>query len=75
MVLDTLGMHVFGLPDLQCHFRDRDPGEIAGLLYATALYVFDSGDVIAHGNTISGPQGDERLRVSPRDRHCWSRPG
>ena len=60
MVLDTLGLHVFGLPDLQCHFRDRDPGEIAGLLYATALYIFDSGDVIADGNTISGPDGEGR---------------
>ena len=60
MVLDTLGLHVFGLPDLQCHFRDRDPGEIAGLLYATALYVFESGDVIADGNTISGPDGEGR---------------
>ena len=60
MVLDTLGLHVFGLPDLQCHFRDREPGEIAGLLYATALYVFDAGDVIADGNTISGPSSDER---------------
>jgi hypothetical protein len=60
MVLDTLGLHVFGLPDLQCHFRDREPGEIAGLLYATALYVFDSGDVIADGNTISGLDGNER---------------
>lgn len=60
MVLDTLGLHVFGLPDLQCHFRDRDPGEIAGMLYATALYVFDSGDVIADGNTISGPDGTGR---------------
>jgi hypothetical protein len=60
MVLDTLGLHVFGLPDLQCHFRDREPAKIAGLLYATALYVFDSGDVIADGNTISGLDGDER---------------
>jgi Domain of unknown function (DUF4261) len=60
MVLDTLGLHVFGLPDLQCHFRDRNPGEIAGLLYATALYVFDSGDVIADGNTISGLDGSGR---------------
>ena len=60
MVLDTLGLHVFGLPDLQCHFRGREPGEIAGLLYATALYVFDSGDVIADGNTISGLDGNER---------------
>ena len=75
MVLDTLGLHVFGLPDLQCHFRDRDPGEIAGLLYATALYVFDSGDVIADGNTISGPDGDGALSSAGARRRCWSRPG
>jgi hypothetical protein len=60
MVLDTLGLHVFGLPDLQCHFRDREPGKLAGLLYATALYVFDSGDVIADGDTISGLEPEER---------------
>ena len=60
MVLDTLGLHVFGLPDLQCHFRGREPGEIAGLLYATAVYVFDEGDVILDGNTISGTDPDER---------------
>jgi Domain of unknown function (DUF4261) len=60
MVLDTLGLHVFGLPDLQCHFRDREPGKLAGLLYATALYVFDSGDVIADGDTISGLEPHER---------------
>jgi Domain of unknown function (DUF4261) len=60
MVMDTLGLHVFGLPDLQCHFRGREPGEIAGLLYATARYVFDSGDVIADGHTISGPDGEGR---------------
>jgi hypothetical protein len=60
MVLDTLGLHVFGLPDLQCHFRGREPGKIAGLLYATARYVFDSGDVIADGHTISGLDGEER---------------
>ena len=61
MVMDTLGLHVFGLPDVQCHFRDRQPGEIAPLLFATAVYLFQSGDVIADGNTISGPWADERL--------------
>jgi hypothetical protein len=61
VVMDTLGLHVFGLPDVQCHFRDREPGEIAAMLFSTAVYVFHSGDVIADGNTISGPQGDERL--------------
>jgi Domain of unknown function (DUF4261) len=61
VVMDTLGLHVFGLPDVQCHFRDREPAEIAALLFSTAAYLFRSGDVIADGNTISGPQGDERL--------------
>jgi hypothetical protein len=61
MVMDTLGLHVFGLPDVQCHFRDREPAEIAVMLFSTAGYLFRSGDVIADGNTISGPQGDERL--------------
>jgi hypothetical protein len=60
MVMDTLGLHVFGLPDVQCHFRDREPGEIAAMLFSTAVYEFRSGDVIADGNTISGP-GDEKL--------------
>ena len=61
LVMDTLGLHVFGLPDLQCHFHGRDPGEIATLLYSTAVYVFDSGDVIFDGNTISGPDGEGRF--------------
>jgi len=61
IVMDTLGLHVFGLPDVQCHFRDREPAEIATILFSTAAYLFQSGDVIADGNTISGPQADERL--------------
>jgi hypothetical protein len=60
MVMDTLGLHVFGLPDVQCHFRDREPGEIATMLFSTAVYLFRLGDVIAD-DTISGPQADERL--------------
>jgi Domain of unknown function (DUF4261) len=61
IVMDTLGLHVFGLPDVQCHFRDRRPGEIAPMLFRTAVYLFQSGDVIADGNTITGPWADERL--------------
>jgi Domain of unknown function (DUF4261) len=62
MVMDTLGLHVFGLPDVQCHFRNREPAEIATMLFATAAYLFRAGDVIADGNTISGANGDERLK-------------
>lgn len=60
MVMDTLGLYVFGLPDVQCHFRDREPGEIAGMLFATGSYIFESGDVILDGNTISAPDGEGR---------------
>ncbi len=60
LAMDTLGLHVFDLPDVQCHFRDREPGEIAELLFATAVYLFDSGDVIEDGNTISGTDGEGR---------------
>ena len=74
MVLDTLGLHVFGLPDLQCHFRGREPGEIAGLLYATAIYVFDEGDVIADGNTISGHRTRRALRLPAGDLPAGAEP-
>lgn len=60
MIMDTLGLHVFDLPDLQCHYRDFDPAQVAALLFSTASYVFDAGDVIDDGHTISGLQGDER---------------
>lgn len=59
MIMDTLGLHVFDLPDLQCHYRDVDPAQVAALLFATASYVFDAGDVIEDGHTISGLEGDE----------------
>ena len=60
LAMDTLGLHVFDLPDVQCHFRDRAPGEIAELLFATAVYLFEAGDVIDDGNTISGTDGEGR---------------
>ena len=61
MVMDTLGLQVFELPDVQCHYRDFNPSDIASMLFNTAVYLFDSGDVIDDGHTISGPRGDERF--------------
>lgn len=66
-VMDTRGLAPFGLPDLQVHFRDLEPGPLAGLLYATASYLLEEGDVIADGNTISGLQGDEHWRCVHED--------
>ena len=59
LVMDTRGLAPFALPDLQVHFRDLEPGRLAGLLYATAGYLLAEGDVIEDGNTISGLEGDE----------------
>lgn len=61
MLMDTLGLHIFELPDIQCHYRDFPPGDVATMLFHTAVYVFEKGDVIDDGHTISGPRGDERF--------------
>jgi hypothetical protein len=60
LAMDTLGLHVFDLPDVQCHFRGREPGAIAELLFTTAVYLFDTGDVIEDGHTISDTDGEGR---------------
>ena len=67
MVMDTRGLAPFGLPDLQVHFRDLEPSRLAGLLYATAGYLLEEGDVIGDGNTISGLDGDEHWRCAHED--------
>ena len=65
--MDTRGLAPFDLPDLQVHFRDLEPARLAGLLYATAGYLLEEGDVIVDGNTISGPDGDEHWRCQHED--------
>ncbi len=67
MVMDTRGLAPFGLPDLQVHFRDLEPPRLAALLYATADYLLQAGDVIGDGNTISGLEGDEHWRCEHED--------
>ncbi len=60
MVMDSLGLHAFDLPDVQCHFAGIDPDVMSRVLYDTAAYVLENGDVIEDGNTVPGPEGDER---------------
>jgi uncharacterized protein DUF4261 len=67
VVMDTLGMYVFGLPDLQCHFRDLEPAQVANLLYNVAIYLFEHGDVVDDGQTISGLEPDDRWRCQHED--------
>lgn len=50
--MDTLGLHVFGLPDLQCVYRDDEPMEIARLLFDVGAYLMEQGDVIEDGDDL-----------------------
>jgi hypothetical protein len=61
MLMDTLGLDLFELPDVQCHFRDFNPGDVAAMLFTTGVYLFARGDVIDDGHTITGPRGDEHF--------------
>ena len=62
MLMDTLGLAALGLPDLQCHFRGLAPEEVAPVLYNTAYYIFERGDVIEDGHTVEGVTPGERWR-------------
>lgn len=53
-VMDTRGLHEIGIHDLQCHFRNLPPNEVAPVLLNTAAYIVEHGPVIESGNTIEG---------------------
>jgi hypothetical protein len=59
MFMDTVGLHVLGLPDFQVRFTNLDPGQVAGLLTFYGSYLYEHGAVIEAGNTIQGPEADD----------------
>ena len=66
-VMDTLGLAALGLPDLQCHFRNLEPGDVARTLYNLSLYIFQQGDVIDDGHTVEGVQAGSKWRAQHED--------
>ena len=66
-LMDTLGLAALGLPDLQCHFTTLNVNEIARVLYNSAYYLFDKGDVIGDGQTIQGITPGDRWRCQHED--------
>jgi len=62
LLMDTLGLAALGLPDLQCHFRDLEPGKVAAVLANTAHYILENGDVIENGHTVEGITTDSKWR-------------
>ena len=54
-LMDTRGLATLGLPDLQIHFRDLEPGH----LYGMAVYIYTRGDCIEDGQTVQGLTADQ----------------
>ena len=62
ILMDTVGMSPLGLPDFQFRFSSHDEGRVAALLLNYVQYVYDKGDIIADGNTISGFDQNEKYK-------------
>lgn len=54
MIVDTLGMGIAGLPDVQYHFKNFDPGQVINHAYNTASFIFDNDCPIKSGDVIDG---------------------
>ena len=54
ILMDTVGLHLLGLPDFQIRFAGLDEGAVGQALWNYAYYVYEHGDIIDDGNTIQG---------------------
>ena len=54
MIVDTLGMSILDLPDLQYHFHDMDPNWVVNHAYNLLCYIYDNNDPIESGETVAG---------------------
>ena len=72
VVMDTLGLNVFGLPDAQCHCAGADLDALGGWLYSLAAYIVEADSLIDDGDTIDAFDGTRMIArygdslVSPR---------
>lgn len=53
-VVDTVGMGILGLPDVQYHFRNFDPNQVVNHAYNIASYIYDKNCPIKSGDVIDG---------------------
>jgi len=66
-LVDTMGLAVFGLPDIQCHFHGLDVDSVIHQILNVAIYLFDNGDLIEDGNTVPGLQSGEKWTCQHED--------
>ncbi|MGI4884439.1 MAG: DUF4261 domain-containing protein [Janthinobacterium lividum] len=54
ILMDTVGLHLLGLPDFQIRFANLNESAVGEALWNYAYYVYEHGDIIADGSTIQG---------------------
>lgn len=61
MVVDTVGMNILFLPDLQYHFHGMDPNEVVYHAYNLASYILDNDNPIEAGETVDGMRNGQMV--------------
>lgn len=59
LMMDTLGMHALGLPDLELYFHQYAANDVAARLMDYAYYQFEEGPVIRDGDEMIGMDDSE----------------
>lgn len=54
MMVDTLGMNVLYMPDLQYHFHGMNPNWVVNHAYNVLIYMFDNSCPFESGETVDG---------------------
>ncbi len=62
LIMDSVGLHSFGLPDFQIKFSEFEANDIANLLWNYVYYVFEYGDIIENGNTLEGIESGSKWK-------------
>ncbi|SHH07983.1 DUF4261 domain-containing protein [Flavobacterium defluvii] len=62
MIMDSVGLHSFGLPDFQIQFSGFDANDIANWIWNYVYYVFENGDIIENGNTLEGIESGSKWK-------------
>jgi hypothetical protein len=62
-LMDTTGLTLLGVPDLQCHFRGIDPDALETYMYGIAEYLLDDGDFVRDGQALQGIDFHDRWKV------------
>ena len=66
-VMDTMGLHAFGLPDLQVRFSGLDSARVEDWLYSHAGRLFEEGERFVFQEGLVGPDNVEVWRFRPAD--------